>query len=232
MCWCCGKRGSYFLLVAPNAPYCLLFITWFTKSLTQLNMETSLANWWTDLNSLFGTWLLWCSYKHTQNTANGQVFTVLIDEMLRIFWEYTPQSSICPHFTSAGICLLQDWLTESARLISKSGHTVEWVTPLGLPIIQPYHRSRSQVVSLESIHIRARRISKSVKSEVISSGFICVFGGWIVWTQCTTHEPLHCRLFHDFTHDEYFSYFSIWTSTAGIRINVNRGVRLICYFDA
>lgn len=47
------------------------------------------------------------------------------------------------HFPSA----LQDWLTESARLISKSGHTVEWVTPLGLPIIQPYHRTRSQVVS-------------------------------------------------------------------------------------
>uniref|UniRef100_H2VAF5 DNA-directed RNA polymerase n=1 Tax=Takifugu rubripes TaxID=31033 RepID=H2VAF5_TAKRU len=41
---------------------------------------------------------------------------------------------------------IQDWLTESARLISKSGHTVEWVTPLGLPIIQPYHRTRNQVL--------------------------------------------------------------------------------------
>uniref|UniRef100_A0AAX7TAQ7 DNA-directed RNA polymerase n=1 Tax=Astatotilapia calliptera TaxID=8154 RepID=A0AAX7TAQ7_ASTCA len=36
---------------------------------------------------------------------------------------------------------IQDWLTESARLISKSGHTVQWVTPLGLPIIQPYYMS-------------------------------------------------------------------------------------------
>ncbi|XP_019936903.2 DNA-directed RNA polymerase, mitochondrial [Paralichthys olivaceus] len=41
---------------------------------------------------------------------------------------------------------IQDWLTESARLISKSGHTVQWVTPLGLPIIQPYHRTRSQMM--------------------------------------------------------------------------------------
>uniref|UniRef100_A0A1A8KXL0 DNA-directed RNA polymerase n=1 Tax=Nothobranchius kuhntae TaxID=321403 RepID=A0A1A8KXL0_NOTKU len=41
---------------------------------------------------------------------------------------------------------IQDWLTESARLISKFGHTVEWVTPLGLPIIQPYHRKRHQVL--------------------------------------------------------------------------------------
>ncbi|XP_023141143.2 DNA-directed RNA polymerase, mitochondrial [Amphiprion ocellaris] len=48
---------------------------------------------------------------------------------------------------------IQDWLTESARLISKSGHTVEWVTPLGLPIIQPYHRTRSQVLKSTIQHI-------------------------------------------------------------------------------
>ncbi|KAJ8277301.1 hypothetical protein GJAV_G00073730 [Gymnothorax javanicus] len=41
---------------------------------------------------------------------------------------------------------IQDWLTESAKLIAKSGNTVEWVTPLGLPIIQPYHRTKSQVL--------------------------------------------------------------------------------------
>ncbi|KAF3834971.1 hypothetical protein F7725_027529, partial [Dissostichus mawsoni] len=33
-------------------------------------------------------------------------------------------------------------VTESARLISKAGHSVQWVTPLGLPVIQPYHRTR------------------------------------------------------------------------------------------
>lgn len=48
---------------------------------------------------------------------------------------------------------IQDWLTESARLISKSGHTVEWVTPLGLPIIQPYHRARTQVLKSTMQHI-------------------------------------------------------------------------------
>ncbi|KAK7889631.1 hypothetical protein WMY93_025191 [Mugilogobius chulae] len=48
---------------------------------------------------------------------------------------------------------IQDWLTESARLISKSGHTVEWVTPLGLPIIQPYHRKRTQVLKSTMQHI-------------------------------------------------------------------------------
>lgn len=48
---------------------------------------------------------------------------------------------------------IQDWLTESARHISKSGHAVEWVTPLGLPIIQPYHRKRNQVLKSTMQHI-------------------------------------------------------------------------------
>ncbi|KAL1023028.1 hypothetical protein UPYG_G00035560 [Umbra pygmaea] len=53
-------------------------------------------------------------------------------------------SSLKEMFT--GTREIQDWLTESARLISKSGSTVEWVTPLGLPIIQPYHRTRTQLL--------------------------------------------------------------------------------------
>uniref|UniRef100_A0A8C4WZK8 DNA-directed RNA polymerase n=1 Tax=Eptatretus burgeri TaxID=7764 RepID=A0A8C4WZK8_EPTBU len=34
---------------------------------------------------------------------------------------------------------IQEWLTESARLISMAGYSVEWISPVGLPIIQPYH---------------------------------------------------------------------------------------------
>uniref|UniRef100_A0A3Q3K9W5 DNA-directed RNA polymerase n=1 Tax=Monopterus albus TaxID=43700 RepID=A0A3Q3K9W5_MONAL len=48
---------------------------------------------------------------------------------------------------------IQDWLTESARLISKSGHTVQWVTPLGLPIVQPYHRTRTHMLKSVMQHI-------------------------------------------------------------------------------
>ena len=36
---------------------------------------------------------------------------------------------------------IQDWFTECARLISGvCGKNVEWVTPLGLPVVQPYNR--------------------------------------------------------------------------------------------
>nr|XP_012291235.1 DNA-directed RNA polymerase, mitochondrial [Aotus nancymaae] len=40
----------------------------------------------------------------------------------------------------SGSRAIQHWLTESARLISHMGSAVEWVTPLGIPIIQPYHQ--------------------------------------------------------------------------------------------
>lgn len=36
---------------------------------------------------------------------------------------------------------IQDWFTECARLISSvCGQNVEWVTPMGLPVVQPYFR--------------------------------------------------------------------------------------------
>ncbi|XP_044528482.1 DNA-directed RNA polymerase, mitochondrial [Gracilinanus agilis] len=41
---------------------------------------------------------------------------------------------------------IQDWLTKSAHIISKSGSTVQWVTPLGLPIIQPYHKPQKIII--------------------------------------------------------------------------------------
>ncbi|XP_069864625.1 DNA-directed RNA polymerase, mitochondrial [Dipodomys merriami] len=39
----------------------------------------------------------------------------------------------------SGTRAIQHWLSESARLISQAGYAVEWVTPLGIPVVQPYH---------------------------------------------------------------------------------------------
>ncbi|MBN3303172.1 RPOM protein, partial [Amia calva] len=60
-------------------------------------------------------------------------------------------SSLKEMFT--GTREIQDWLTESARLISKSGRSVEWVTPLGLPIVQPYHRTKNTVLKSSMQHV-------------------------------------------------------------------------------
>ncbi|PSN42978.1 hypothetical protein C0J52_13214 [Blattella germanica] len=41
---------------------------------------------------------------------------------------------------------IQDWFTECARLISQvCAQNVEWVTPLGLPIVQPYSRASKKL---------------------------------------------------------------------------------------
>jgi DNA-directed RNA polymerase len=52
--------------------------------------------------------------------------------------------SIREMFTSAKE--IQDWFFNSARLISTVGQdNVEWVTPLGLPIVQPYSRTKLKI---------------------------------------------------------------------------------------
>lgn len=52
--------------------------------------------------------------------------------------------SLSQMFTSAR--QIQDWLTVSAAQIALTGNCVDWVTPLGLPVIQPYHRETSEAV--------------------------------------------------------------------------------------
>lgn len=39
-----------------------------------------------------------------------------------------------------------DWLYECAKRISKHGHKVEWTTPIGLPVMQPYRRCETKII--------------------------------------------------------------------------------------
>ncbi|NXG21070.1 RPOM protein, partial [Grallaria varia] len=62
---------------------------------------------------------------------------------------------------------IQNWLTESAKLISQSGRTVEWVTPLGLPIVQPYYRARSTVLNCGMQNLSVRTSNSSQKPDTV-----------------------------------------------------------------
>ncbi|XP_058714351.1 DNA-directed RNA polymerase, mitochondrial [Poecile atricapillus] len=62
---------------------------------------------------------------------------------------------------------IQNWLTESAKLIAQSGRTVEWVTPLGLPIIQPYYRSRSTVLNCGMQRLSVKNPNSSQKPDTV-----------------------------------------------------------------
>ncbi|NXX97592.1 RPOM protein, partial [Centropus bengalensis] len=62
---------------------------------------------------------------------------------------------------------IQNWLTESAKLISQSGQTVEWVTPLGLPIVQPYYRSKSTVLNCGMQNLSVKNVNSSQKPDTV-----------------------------------------------------------------
>ncbi|CAB9510800.1 RNA polymerase 2, chloroplastic/mitochondrial [Seminavis robusta] len=54
-----------------------------------------------------------------------------------------------------GAKLTMNWLTKCARLLSAKGYPVAWMTPLGLPCIQPYRQKRTSkvVTALASVLI-------------------------------------------------------------------------------
>ncbi|NXW66546.1 RPOM protein, partial [Eurystomus gularis] len=62
---------------------------------------------------------------------------------------------------------IQTWLTESAKLIAQSGQTVEWVTPLGLPIVQPYYRSRSTVLNCSMQNLSVKSSHSNQKPDTV-----------------------------------------------------------------
>jgi len=39
------------------------------------------------------------------------------------------------------------WLSQCASLVASTGQPMSWVTPLGLPVIQPYRRETGMQVS-------------------------------------------------------------------------------------
>ncbi|XP_075592411.1 DNA-directed RNA polymerase, mitochondrial isoform X2 [Balearica regulorum gibbericeps] len=62
---------------------------------------------------------------------------------------------------------IQSWLTESAKLIAQSGRTVEWVTPLGLPIVQPYYRSRPTVLNCSMQTLSVKNSNSNQKPDTV-----------------------------------------------------------------
>ncbi|XP_062452535.1 DNA-directed RNA polymerase, mitochondrial isoform X2 [Rhea pennata] len=62
---------------------------------------------------------------------------------------------------------IQNWLTESAKLIAQSGQTVEWVTPLGLPIVQPYYRTKSTVLNCSMQNLSVKNSNSNQKPDTV-----------------------------------------------------------------
>lgn len=54
--------------------------------------------------------------------------------------------SHCVIIITVYVNVLQDWLASSARKVGLAGRPMEWLTPLGLPVVQPYHKVSAKSV--------------------------------------------------------------------------------------
>lgn len=53
--------------------------------------------------------------------------------------------SLVEMFSSAKA--IMDWFAQCAALVAKHGHVMSWITPLGLPVMQPYREVKRQQIS-------------------------------------------------------------------------------------
>lgn len=78
---------------------------------------------------------------------------------------------------------IQDWFTNCAYIISSIlGEPVEWVTPLGFPIVQPYYnyrKSKNQTDKLKLVHgvglISTRKLIYESYTFLMDFSFSCFF---------------------------------------------------------
>lgn len=118
-------------------------------------------------------------------------------------------------FTSAKE--IQDWFTESAKLISTVvGENVEWVTPLGLPVVQPYSKkpgdpaSRPNVMkqrnafppnfihSLDSSHMMLTALFCQREGTTFASIHDCFWTHPCTVDQMNKVHDIHFHFFHSF----------------------------------
>lgn len=79
--------------------------------------------------------------------ATGQISTPELDNELMAAAGYLSEltlASLNEMFSNAKN--IMTWLSDCASLVSSEGQNMSWVTPLGLPVMQPYRQVKSQVV--------------------------------------------------------------------------------------
>lgn len=110
-----------------------------------------------------------------------------------------------------GAWAIMEWLTQCAQLISSTGVAVSWLTPLGLPVIQPYRSTKTYQVStaLQKItlvdHSDLLPVSKSKQRSAFPPNFVHSLDSSHMFM-----TAIECRLRHglDFAavHDSYWTH--------------------------
>ncbi|KAG8187133.1 hypothetical protein JTE90_004879 [Oedothorax gibbosus] len=91
---------------------------------------------------------------------------------------------------------IQDWFTDCAEQITRvSGDTLEWVTPLGLPVIQPYHKEMEMRCNLSSPEGKESVMKYTSPCEPYQKGITFVSVHDCYWTHASSVEIMNkvCR---------------------------------------
>lgn len=63
-----------------------------------------------------------------------------------------------------------DWLKAVSQLVAKEGQPMSWITPLGLPVLQPYRRTDQFQVTCSKVHVCSRECSRELPCVYSSVG--------------------------------------------------------------
>ncbi len=68
---------------------------------------------------------------------------------------------------------MKDWFRACADVIYKLDRTVEWETPLGLPVVQPYLDAELRPVAIKQVHRRGTRVFITPNICAVISSVFC-----------------------------------------------------------
>ena len=110
----------------------------------------------------------------------------------------------------AGAKEIMDWLGNCSHLIAKAGHVMSWVTPMGLPVMQPYRQMASHTVrtTMQSITLSIEDEALPVNSSKQRSAFPPNY----VHSLDATHMLMTClrmkdqNLTYASVHDSYWTH--------------------------
>ncbi len=105
---------------------------------------------------------------------------------------------------------IMDWLGNCAHLVAKAGHVMTWVSPMGLPVMQPYRQMASQTVktTMQSITLSVEDEALPVSTNKQRSAFPPNY----VHSLDATHMLMTCLKMKDqgltfaSVHDSYWTH--------------------------
>lgn len=183
-------------------------IKW-AKALKEANCINRKTVKQTVMTSVYGVTLLGAKDQIKNRLAEKNIFDINTLFSVSLYLAKITIESIGDLFKEAN--QIKSWLTKCALIISNSGNCVKWVTPLGLPCMQPYKRlTKTEILRTHSqgIMITSDFDDQPVNKRKQGSAFPPNF----IHSLDSTHMMMSCKkaieegLVFSSVHDSYWTH--------------------------